>query len=347
MYMHKQGKIIRATATVCVLTLTLTESAMPGYISHRAADSKFYKPQVATLTTDAFQPADFTAISQISLVNMQPIIFDKIVPITPQNLMRPLSNTHSPTADLEAHIVWPSFSIVTDNSLLELAAIPLSETQLQSYQADSSLDTGNDIGEDNFFLTDITILPNTRPNHDRLILTYLNENTIPLNSHGKTTSSKYTSKKLLASVIWSADIQKQIYEDVCNYNIELFCALMATAKVESEFDTTLIGDQGESFGPFQIQPKWHKARMERHDTTLDDLFDPIKSATVALDLFEELIESNDYAGYCIEVSIFYNAGHYTRDSQVATYATKVFNQYQQYLTEFLGNPDDINNNNEQ
>lgn len=343
MHMHKQGKI--TCATICVLTLTLTESATPGYISYQAADSKSYELQVTTITSNALQPADFTTISQISPVTIQPIIFGEIVPITPQNLMQPLSHTHFLAADLEAHIVWPSFSIATDDSMLEPAEVPLSESPLESYQADSGLDTENYFNEDNFFLTEMTNLPNTRPNHDRFILTYLSENAIPINAHSKTTSSEYVSKKLLTSVIWSADIQKQIYEDVCNYDIELFCALMATAKVESEFDTTLIGDQGESFGPFQIQPKWHKARMERHNVTLDDLFDPIKSATVALDLFEELIESNDYAGYCIEVSIFYNAGHYTKDSQVNAYATKVFNQYQQYLTEFLGDTDDADDDN--
>lgn len=147
-------------------------------------------------------------------------------------------------------------------------------------------------------------------------------------------SNEQSIIKLLSSALWSADIQQRIYQDVCSCDVEMFCALMATAKVESEFEVTMIGDQGESFGPFQIQPKWHKARMERHNVTIEDLHDPVKSAAVALDLFEELIASNDYSGYCIEVSIIYNAGHYTRNESAVSYANKVFDQYQQYLAEF-------------
>lgn len=53
------------------------------------------------------------------------------------------------------------------------------------------------------------------------------------------------------------------------------------------------GDNGNSIGYMQVQPRWHQARMERLGVT--DLSDPLSNFRVGCDLLSELIEK--YSSY--------------------------------------------------
>ena len=52
----------------------------------------------------------------------------------------------------------------------------------------------------------------------------------------------------------------------------------------------MIGDGGESFGYMQVQPKWHKERMDRYGVT--DLMDPYSNFLVGCDYLVELAETD-------------------------------------------------------
>lgn len=72
---------------------------------------------------------------------------------------------------------------------------------------------------------------------------------------------------------------------------------------ESTFNASAVGDNGNSLGLMQIQPRWHKERMER--LGCDDLLDPFQNVKVGVDILAELIE--DY-GDLERALMVYNAG---------------------------------------
>ena len=62
---------------------------------------------------------------------------------------------------------------------------------------------------------------------------------------------------------------------------------LAVIRKESTFQN-IIGDSGDSVGYMQIQPRWHKERMERLGAT--DLRDPFSNFRVGCDYLAELLE---------------------------------------------------------
>lgn len=63
------------------------------------------------------------------------------------------------------------------------------------------------------------------------------------------------------------------------------------------------GDGGASWGYCQVQPRWHKARMERLGVT--DLMDPFGNFRVACDYMAELLSRYDVENALTA----YNSGH--------------------------------------
>ena len=57
---------------------------------------------------------------------------------------------------------------------------------------------------------------------------------------------------------------------------------------ESSYISSKVGDGGDSFGLMQIQPKWHRERMERLGCY--NLLDPFENITVGVDYLAELID---------------------------------------------------------
>lgn len=72
---------------------------------------------------------------------------------------------------------------------------------------------------------------------------------------------------------------------------------------ESRYNPQTVGDHGNSYGLMQIQPRWHRARMEK--LGCDNLLDPYQNVTVGIDLLGVLMST----GKSIEWALMaYNGG---------------------------------------
>ena len=71
----------------------------------------------------------------------------------------------------------------------------------------------------------------------------------------------------------------------------------ALIEEESEWVASAEGDNGQSIGLMQIQPRWHKERMKRLGIT--NLYDPEQNVTVGCDILSELL--NKYGNYDTEM----------------------------------------------
>ncbi|MFR5263385.1 MAG: transglycosylase SLT domain-containing protein [Christensenellales bacterium] len=78
--------------------------------------------------------------------------------------------------------------------------------------------------------------------------------------------------------------------------------LKAIAKVESGEQPAIVGDDGESIGLFQIQPKWHAQRLREGESLLN----PEVNTRIACEILTELM---DKYGTLDEVLTAYNCGH--------------------------------------
>lgn len=94
---------------------------------------------------------------------------------------------------------------------------------------------------------------------------------------------------------------------------------LAVIRKETEFQN-VMGDNGNSYGYMQIQPRWHKERMERLGVT--DLTDPYSNFRVGCDFLAELLSK-----YTLEEALTaYNSGKPGRSE----YATSVINYMDEY-----------------
>lgn len=94
---------------------------------------------------------------------------------------------------------------------------------------------------------------------------------------------------------------------------------LAVIRQETEF-RNVIGDNGDSIGYMQIQPRWHKDRMERLGVT--DLTDPYSNFRVGCDFLAELLSK-----YTLEEALTaYNSGKPGKSE----YAASVMNYMDEY-----------------
>ena len=94
---------------------------------------------------------------------------------------------------------------------------------------------------------------------------------------------------------------------------------LAVIRQETEF-RNVIGDNGDSIGYMQIQPRWHKDRMERLGVT--DLTDPYSNFRVGCDFLAELLSK-----YTLEEALTaYNSGKPGKSE----YATSVMYYIDEY-----------------
>lgn len=84
----------------------------------------------------------------------------------------------------------------------------------------------------------------------------------------------------------SKDLQDYIFEVCESYGVDP-AIIVAMIKKESTYRADIIGDSGNSYGLMQIQPRWHKARMDRLGVT--NLLDPYQNVLVGTDYLAELI----------------------------------------------------------
>ena len=112
------------------------------------------------------------------------------------------------------------------------------------------------------------------------------------------------------------ELQLHIISEAIKHDIDP-AIIFAMAYRESRYKTQAVGDSGSSLGLLQVQPKWHKKRMERLGCT--DLLDPYQNVTVAVDYLAEQI--NRYGGSVAKGLTAYNKGHYA--GKVTNYANKI------------------------
>lgn len=94
---------------------------------------------------------------------------------------------------------------------------------------------------------------------------------------------------------------------------------LAVIRKETGFQN-VMGDNGNSYGYMQIQPRWHKERMERLGVT--DLTDPYSNFRVGCDFLAELLSK-----YTLEEALTaYNSGKPGKSE----YATSVMNYMEEY-----------------
>lgn len=103
-------------------------------------------------------------------------------------------------------------------------------------------------------------------------------------------------------VLMDQDMQILIIRLCEDYHIEP-AVVMAMIHRESKFQADAVGDNGESFGLMQVQPKWHYRRMV--DLGCTDLMNPIENVTVGVDYLAELIERGNGLEWALAA---YNAG---------------------------------------
>ena len=94
---------------------------------------------------------------------------------------------------------------------------------------------------------------------------------------------------------------------------------LAVIRQETEF-RNVVGDNGDSIGYMQIQPRWHEERMERLGVT--DLANPYSNFRVGCDFLAELLEK-----YTLEEALTaYNSGK----AGQSEYATSVIGYMEEY-----------------
>ena len=111
-----------------------------------------------------------------------------------------------------------------------------------------------------------------------------------------------TEQAPLYDVPLSADLQEHIRQLCDDYGVDMPLVLAIIGQ-ESNYRTDAVGDDGNSLGLMQIQPRWHQGRMDRLGVT--DLLDPYQNITVGIDLLAELISENKGTEWAVAA---YNAG---------------------------------------
>lgn len=92
--------------------------------------------------------------------------------------------------------------------------------------------------------------------------------------------------------------------------------IKAIIKVESGGNANAVGDNGNSIGLMQIQPRYHAQRLKEGESLLD----PRVNVRVGCEILSEIM--NKY-GTLDEVLTVYNAGHDTGDRR---YANRVYEE---------------------
>lgn len=100
----------------------------------------------------------------------------------------------------------------------------------------------------------------------------------------------------------STEVQDVIFAECKKHNIHP-SIVIAMIERESQFIPDIIGDNGNSFGLMQIQPRWHSQRMAKLGCT--NLLDPIQNVTVGIDLLGELYNRYGDIGLALTA---YNSG---------------------------------------
>ena len=121
--------------------------------------------------------------------------------------------------------------------------------------------------------------------------------------------------KTLYDVPLDEALQIHIIEIASLYDIDP-AIVIAMAYKESSYNANCIGDNGNSYGLLQIQPKWHYDRMVKLSCT--DLMNPYENVVVGIDYLAEQIDRYDDLAKGLTA---YNRGRYS--GTVTNYAKTI------------------------
>lgn len=127
------------------------------------------------------------------------------------------------------------------------------------------------------------------------------------------TTEEQTTAIQLFDVPLDADLQLYIM-DLCDEANIAPSLVMAIIERESNFDASAVGDNGDSLGLMQIQPKWHQWRMDKLGS--GDWLNPYDNVAVGVHILSELFHT--YGDDIYMVLMAYNGG--------ASYAERMANK---------------------
>ena len=138
-------------------------------------------------------------------------------------------------------------------------------------------------------------------------------------------SSQCEKKVVYFDVPLPHELQDFIFAECEKYNIAP-AIIIAMIERESNYRPDAIGDNGNSFGLMQVQPKWHEERMRRLGCM--DLLNPYENIKVAIDFIIELRNINSELAW---VLMAYNGGQAHADKHgfagtMSNYAAYVINR---------------------
>lgn len=120
------------------------------------------------------------------------------------------------------------------------------------------------------------------------------------------------------------DLQEYILSVCHDYGVN-HLIVFGMIERESVFNSNCVGDNGNAFGLMQIQPRWHKDRMDRLMVT--DLLDPYQNVLVGIDYLSEMMSRDKGLEWAL---MAYNGGptyanNMSTDGVVSDYANDVIN----------------------
>ena len=107
----------------------------------------------------------------------------------------------------------------------------------------------------------------------------------------------------------SEELQDHIFE-LCEARGVDPKIILAVISKESSYRPGVVGDNGDSLGLMQVQPKWHQGRMDR--LGCQDMFDPFQNVTVGIEIVSDHIDKGRGITWAL---MAYNGG--------ASYANKM------------------------
>lgn len=122
---------------------------------------------------------------------------------------------------------------------------------------------------------------------------------------------------MIVKTVQAEDVKQKDYieETAESYGIS-HKLVKAIIKVESGGNANAVGDNGNSLGLMQIQPRYHAQRLKEGES----LIDPKVNVRVGCEILSEIM---DKYGTLDEVLTVYNAGHDTGDR---AYANRIYEE---------------------
>lgn len=136
---------------------------------------------------------------------------------------------------------------------------------------------------------------------------------------------EYREQKELYDVPLSAEIQRYIFNVSDYYGVDPVLVIALIEK-ESSYNSSAIGDGGDSIGLMQIQPRWHTARMDK--LGVDDLFNPYENVSLGVDILASYIDEGlgeEWALHAYNGGIAY-ANRMSAADEVSDYAKSIIDR---------------------